>query len=61
VSARRKYEDAIYEAAIHRYQLGKESVLGIAESLEVNYHTLCQWIDRFRRGHARKPSQSIER
>ena len=61
MSAHRKYPDGIYEAALHRYRLKKESVLAIAESLEVNYHTLCQWIDRWRRGNARKPSQSPER
>jgi transposase-like protein len=59
VSAHRKYPDAIYEAAIARYQRRKETLREIAESLEIRYWTLVDWIRGFR--NDRKPRQSLER
>ena len=56
----RKYPEFIYEAAMARYHKRQETLKEIAESLEINYHALHQWIKTWRE-HARKSSQSLER
>ena len=58
MSAPRKYPDAIYEAAIARYQRRKETVREIALSLEIRYWTLVDWIRGYRDS---KPRKSTER
>jgi hypothetical protein len=42
MSARRKYPDAVYEAAIARYQK-RERLKSIANCLEVPYWTVVDW------------------